>query len=350
MPITLDKDRLEYRRYFDWYQGDLQSLYNVPPTLTNGLSFLSVPNDLLSQLNYFGAASKFYVNGVLDNVPTELDSVFELFERMVTHWSVTGEYCLVVENGVLNTIRPDYVFPIRKPDNYDVIQGYYFIFPIPNTQRARVIHYDIVSGEARQNERDLFAGQLGDNEGGVPVNIQLVIWEQVGGFYKDITGLVRELNIRIALLQLALNSTAIPLLQIATEGMGGGLLGADGITPARVAGLGKSGIGLVVPPPFTGEEGGRYIERAGTGLQESVVHLRTILGALSMLSGVPEYVWGVNLSNQESRSQVERVMFMGLARINRVKRALQNTFGQLGVNVVFPEVDIGSNRQDAATE
>ena len=349
MAIKLDQDRLEYTKYFDWYKGNLDTLWNKPPTLINGLRFLDKPNDLLSTLNYFSASSRFYINGILSVLPPALDDYFPMVERMVTHWSVSGEYCLVIENGVINTIRTDYVFPIRKPDNYDVIQGYYFIFPIPDSmQRARVVEYNVATGVALQTERTFAGGELEDKSGGTPVNIQGVIYEDTGGgFYKDIEGMVRELNIRFALLQLALNSTAIPLLQIATEGMGGGLLGADGITPTNVAGLGKTGLGLVVPPPFTGEEGGRYIERSGVGLDEALAYIRMVLGSLAVMSGVPEYVYGVALT--QSTAEVERVMFMGQSRINRMLRSMRDTFGQLGIDVEFAELSIEGNNGNGDT-
>jgi len=356
--IKLDSNRLEYRKYFDYYDGRLDKLWNIPPTLVNGFTLVDKANDLKSTLNYFNASSKFYINGVLDNVPAELDRYFKLLERMVTHWSITGEYCLVVQDGVINTIRPDYVFPIRNPDNRDVIQGYYFIFPIADatldpatqdfsTSRARVIHYDLLSGVARQTERDIFSNELEDKSGGIELNIQAVFWEDTGGgYYPHIEGLVRELNVRFALMQLALNSTAIPLIQVATEGMGGGLLGADGITPMNVAGLGKTGLGLVVPPPFTGEEGARYVERQGTGLEEALAYIRMVLGSLAVLSGVPEYVYGVSLT--QSSAEVERIMFMGQSRINRVQRAIENTFGELGVNVSFPTLELARGNDDNA--
>lgn len=331
--ITLEADRRKYSDYFKWYKGDLESLWAKPGTLINGLKYVTV-NDLLTTLNYFSSASKFYINGIMNDIPEPLEPFFKLVERMVTHWSVTGEYCLTIENGVINTIRPDYVYPIRKADNYDVIQGYYFIFPIPDSQDARVIEYNVVTGKAYQTIRTLFGNQLENKTGGTPVQIDHVIYENTGGgFYKDIEGMVRELNIRFALLQLALNSTAIPLLQIATEGIGGGILGPDGITPTKIAGLGQSGIGLVVPPPFTGEDGARYIERTGTGLDEAIAYIRIILGSLAVMSGVPEYVYGVSLT--QSTAEVERVMFMGESRINRMRRAMQNTFAELGIQVEF---------------
>lgn len=349
MPVKLDPIRLKFVDYFKWFEGDLATLWSIPPTLVNGMSFLNVTNDLTTQFNYFTASSRFYINGVLDTVPSELDPYFKLVERMVFHWSVAGEYCLVIQDGIINTIRPDYVFPIRKKDNRDVIQGFYFVFPIPDTPtEVRVIEYNVVTGKAFQSRRTFSGGQLSDATSGESVDIQLVLYENTGGgYYGDIEGLVRELNIRYALLQLALNSTAIPLLQTATENMGSGIVGSDGITPTKVAGLGKTGLGLVVPPPFTGEEGARYIERSGTGLEEAMAYIRIVLGSLAVLSGVPEYVYGISLT--QSANEVERVMFMGQSRINRLQRAMQNTFAQLGISVEFEKVGIGRTN-NAATE
>ena len=338
--INLNEDRVKYREYFNWFDGDLTSLWRVTGSLVNGLEFLEPRKDLLTRLNYFNASSKFYINAVMQNIPKELIPYLPMLNRMVKHWSVTGEYCLTIENGVVNTIRPDYVFPIRKDDNEDIITGFYFIFPIPkSTQKARVIEYNSITGLAFQNIRTFTGNQLEDVGGGEPVNIQAVIYEDSGnGYYKHIEGLVRELNVRFALMQFALNSTHIPILQIATEGMGGGLLSADGVTPLKVAGLGKSGLGLLIPPPFSGEEGARYVERQGTGLNEAVEYIRIILGALAIMSGVPEYVYGVSLT--QSNAEVERIMFMGESRVNRMRDSLEYTFSRLGIDVDIPSVSL----------
>ena len=342
MAITLEQKRLDYKDYFKWFDGDFATLFNVPPTLVNGLALLDNPKDLKTKVNYFGASSRYYINAIVESIPSELEPYFKMVERMVKHWAVTGEYCLVIENGVINTIRPDYVFPIRKEDNYDIIQGYYFVFPQKDSTTARVIHYDIVTGKAYQTIRTLAGNHLADASGGTELNIQAVFYEDTGtGYYNDIEGIVRELNIRFPLIQYALNSTTTPLLQVALEGIAGGLVSADGITPANIASLGKTGLGLVIPPPFTGEEGARYIERSGVGLDETINYIRMLFGVLTISSGVPEYVYGVSIS--QTSAEVQRVMFMGESRINRVKRALRNTFLQLGIDVEFPQSQILPN-------
>lgn len=335
MPITLDPARLEYKDYFEWYRNELRTLFNIPPTLANGLSLVSV-NDLKTEFNFFAAASDFYANAVLDTLPDIIRPYTPILERIIRHWSVTGEFCLVIQNGILDTIRPDYVFPVFAPENADVIVEYLFVFPLPNTaSQARVVRFNPYTGEAGESIRTL-AGNSLQAEGyrETPVNIQAVFWRRTqAGFYPAIKGLVRELNIRLALFQLALNSTAYPLLQVSTEGLAGGRLATAEITPAKVAGLAKTGIGLVVPPPFIGEEGARYVERLGTGLTEAMEYVKMVLGGLSVMSGVPEYVFGTNLS--DTSAEVERVMFMGQSRINRLYRALEFVFGELGVEVRF---------------
>ena len=343
--IALDAKRLEYPNYFKWFDGDLSTLFDAPSSLVNGLNYLNKETDLHSTLNYFGTSSKFYINGLLDIIPPEITvDTYPLFERIVQHWSVTGEYCITIENNVVNAIRPDYVFPIRQPENMDIIKGFYFIFPIKDKpQRARVIEYDIASGRAYQTERVIMGNRLQEKYGGTPVNIQNVLYQDTGaGFYRDIKGMVRELNVRFALIQLALNSTSIPLLQVATEGIGGGELNADGLSPTKVAQLGKTGLGLVIPPPFSGEEGARYVERAGTGLVESMQYIRTILGSLSVMSGVPEFVHGLSLSELSNMSSkaIDQVDLLGKSRIKRMRYALTNTFRELGIELTFPEPDV----------
>ncbi|MYD81372.1 MAG: hypothetical protein F4X44_12260 [Gammaproteobacteria bacterium] len=335
MAIKLDNKRLEYRDFFKWFEGDLSSLWNVPPTLANGFQLIDAPNDLLTEFNYFAASSKYYINGVLDSVPEEVDDYFKLIEQITEHWSVTGEYCVITEGNMYSVIRPDYVFPVRDKYNVDNIIGFNFVFPM-DMGKARVIEYTPDKRTFVETERHVAGNTIGDAIRVVRrVNIDRVIWDSVGtGYYRDIKGLVRELNVRYSLMQLSLNSTAYPLLQVSTQALGSGLVGIDGITPARIAGLGKSGLGLTVPPPFTGEEGARYVERTGGGLEEALAYIRMILGSLAVLSGVPEYVYGVSLT--QSAREVERVMFMGQSRINRLRRSMTNTFRELGIDVTFP--------------
>lgn len=344
MALVLDIRRQKYTEYFEYYEGEMDRLFSLPKSLVNGLFLLNI-TDIQTRFNFFRAASDFYGSAVLDQSPDELGPFYPLFERLVHHWSVTGEYCVVVENNVVNTIRPDYVFPLYNRYNRDIIDQFFFIFPLnvrdithfqefSTLQEADVVRYEVATGLSFRSRRTLAGNSLSDGEPETPANVQRVFWEDTRqGFYRSIEGLVRELNIRMAIFQLALNSTSVPILEVQSEGVSGGLLGTETITPAKVAGLGKSGLGLTIPPPFTGQNGARYVERQGNGLEESMGYIRMLLGSLSVMSGVPEYVFGTNLS--DSTANVERVMFMGQSRVNRMFRSVENVFGELGVPITF---------------
>lgn len=335
----LNPNRLRYGSFFDWYAGNLGSLYTrVAHNQVNGLAQMS-PDELTTRFNYFGAASRFYIDAMLGDIPDTVLPYYTLLEKMVRHWAVTGEYCIVVQGGIPHAVRPDYVWPISYIADADTPTGYIFVFPISTpygspTGKARVIEYDAFTGQAIASIRDYAVGVLGDRPFDVsPVTIDRVIYEDTGdGFYDDVEGIVRELNIRMAFIQSALNSTSLSLLQANPDRIGN-FRGRGDITPKNVAQQGKTGLGLIVEPPFTGEYEAKFIERSGQGLAESLDYMRLLLGQLSVMSGVPDYIYGVSLN--QNPSEVERILFAGQARITRLRRAIEGSFAELGVSITF---------------
>ena len=107
----------------------------------------------------------------------------------------------------------------------------------------------------------------------------------------------------------------------------------EGVTPARISDVLQGGMGITIPPSLTDEKSPEYIERKGTGLNESMAYLRMLLGQLGVFSGVPDYVFGVQLDRPAS--QTERVLFAGQARVNRFRRDIEVAFGLLGWDVQF---------------
>lgn len=336
----LDFDRVRFSTWFRWFEGDLSELYTgVANSQVNGLDYMA-PADLSTKFNYFGAASRFYIDAALGDIPESAVQDYALLEMLVRHWAVTGEYCIVSQNGTERAVRPDYVFPIQPVEDSGLVLGYVFVFPISTayntpTGKARVVEYDALTGVAYSSIREYAAGVLGQRPGDAyRVPIDYVIWENThDDFYSDIEGVVRELNVRMAFIQSALNSTSLSLLQADPDRISG-FRGRADITPARVASAGKSGLGLIVEPPFTGEAEARYVERTGQGLAESLEYMRLLLGQLAVMSGVPDYIYGVSLN--QNPAEVERVLFAGQARITRLRRALERTFERLGRPVVFP--------------
>ncbi len=85
---------------------------------------------------------------------------------------------------------------------------------------------------------------------------------------------VRETCLRLNMLQLALNTTSLPLIVADSE------LRGRNVNLTVVKDLVTSPLGMNLTPPFSGEEGARYIERSGTGLQELLDYVRLLLGQL----------------------------------------------------------------------
>ena len=337
--LLLDPHRLEYAKFFDWNDGRLDSLFRVNGSVINGIGMLGSQN-LGTRFNYFQALSRFYEAAVLSDMPSIDLSLHHLIHRATEHWAVCGETFLVRSSQDVRAVRPDYVFPQLNQYDRERVERYLFVFPKLNqqenawqnevtaTDHATVIDFNPTTGEARMNVRAYSVGVVEDDPGGSPVDIQEVIWVKSGNPpYVTIEPIVREICVRLNMLQLALNTSAIPILQVDKDNISDGAFRA-GITLERFQSIITSPMGMNIAPPFGGEEGSRYVERAGTGLTESIEYLRMLLGQLGVLSGVPDYVFGVQLGRPNN--ETERVLFAGQTRVNSFRRELEGALESLG--------------------
>ena len=153
-----------------------------------------------------------------------------------------------------------------------------------------------------------------------------------GSIYPQIESLVREVIVRLNVLQLALNSTSLPIIEVDKTTIADGKLDSM-INNNALQELIATPLGLTIPPPFEGEQSTRYIERTGNGLRESLEYVRLVLGQLGVLSGVPDYVFGINVGRP--RDETERVLFAGQARVNSFKKELQEALKLFNVNLLF---------------
>lgn len=342
----LNVDRARYADYFDWKAGRLDTLFEIAATQVNGLQQVS-PHELTTRFNYFGAVSRFYTDAMLGDLPNMDDASLELLTELTEHWGVTGEGCLVRVGGRWSTVRPDYVYPQLNVYDRNIVDSFLFVYPERNLQynlgdrndrvtyarTARVISYDVATRRAYVAQREYRHGYVADLPVGVPIPLDAVLWiDTKDGVYRDIEGIVRELTVRLNIMQSTLNSTAFSLLQIDKDSVADGSL-LTGITPERVRTANRSGLGVTVSPPFIGEEGPRYVERSGVGLEESLEYLRLLLGQLGVLSGVPDYVFGVQLGRPADEN--ERVLFAGQAKVNRFRRDVEKAFAVMGIPLRF---------------
>lgn len=342
--MLLDPNRLRYSVYFDYFENHLDELYRVPQDMINGLAL--VGNTLeRTEFNYFNAVSRFYSNAVLAELP-ELDaSLMRIIGQLAEHWSVTGEAFLVGSPGDYRAVRPDYVFPISDEFDRDKINKFLLIYPRRETELhqfrnfnigakdALVIEYDVESGDAYQSIRQYGGQRIADAPLGEKVDIGTVSWMRcAGSIYPQIESLVREVIVRLNVLQLALNSTSMPLVEIDKGNIANGMLQGP-VSNQDIQSLVTRPLGLTLPPPFEGEQSAKYVERSGNGLTESLEYVRLVLGQLGVISGVPDYVFGINIGRP--RDETERVLFAGQARVNSFKKELQESLKSFGVELMF---------------
>ena len=346
MTIYLEPARLRIPTWFDLSESRMDSLFRVPGTVINGLGVLGGLEGITTRFNYFAAVSRFYQAAVMSDLPEMPIQRARLIQSAADHWSVCGEAFLVAAGGRVTVVRPDYVFPISNDYDRERVERYLFVYPERKPQEgdwgnvpasstmARVVEYDVASGEAFESVRTYEGGGVGDGPKGSPVAIDNVIWIRSGQPpYPAIESITREICIRLNTLQLALNTSSLPLIQLDRDSINDGELRGKTANLQEIAELLKSPLGLTTVPPFSDGEGARYIERAGTGLVESMDYVKMLLGQLGVLSGVPDYVFGVELGRPNS--ETERVLFAGQARINAFRRELENGLEQLGLPVHF---------------
>lgn len=342
--MLLDPNRLKFATYFDFYENHLDELYRVPQDIINGLALVG-NRSAKTEFNYFNAVSRFYSNAVMAELPDLDASLIRIIEQLAEHWSVTGEAFIVGSPGDYRAVRPDYVFPVTDEFDRDKIIKFFFIYPRRETELhqfrnanigakdARVIEYNVETGEAYESIREYGGQRIADAPLGVKVDIGTVAWVRcTGSIYPQIESLVREVIVRLNVLQLALNSTSLPIIEVDKTTIADGKLDSM-INNNALQELIATPLGLTIPPPFEGEQSTRYIERTGNGLRESLEYVRLVLGQLGVLSGVPDYVFGINVGRP--RDETERVLFAGQARVNSFKKELQEALKLFNVNLLF---------------
>ena len=336
--MILDKMRLDYAKWYQWHSGDLTSLFNISPTQVNGLALIK-PNEIQTQFNYFAAYSRFFWDAMINDIPDMATDDAQLIWQLSRDWSITGECCLIITDGQRRTIRPEYVFPQSDNADADTILSYLLVFPTHDEDgnldgKAKVIDYKPGSGVGKVSIREFGGGVLGDSQSRQDIPIERLLYiNTYDGIYGQIAGIVREINMRMAMLQSSLNTMCYPILEISMDAFEDGAFTMKYPTPADIAKKAKQGIGLLTEPPFSGEQGARYVERQGKGLEESQEHIRLLLGQLAIMSGVPDYVYGVNLN--QTPGETERILFAGQARVSRYRRALEQLLSQINIQIDF---------------
>ena len=347
--MLLDPAKTDLSKHFDWYENRLDSLFQIPGNSINGLALLG-PDGLATRFNYLNAVSRFFSSAVVTDLPSMPEAADSLINCAAEHWSVAGEAFIVGSNNNARCVRPDYVYPITDPYDKENVTGYLFVYPyrdprnaiftnaIESAMEARVIEYNVETGTAREAIRKYTTYEVEDTPKGEAVDIGNVYWIRTGpAVYPPIASIVREVCVRLNMLQLALNTTSLPLIQINKDRVNDGALNSRQLTLDLLAELARGPLGINVQPPFSGEGEARYIERSGNGLDESLDYVRMLLGQLGILSGVPDYIFGVQTNKPDA--ETERVLFAAQARVNEFRKKLNAALSDIG----FRDITFSSN-------
>ena len=343
--MYLDPKRIRLAEHFDWYEGNLTTLFQVPGTAINGIGLLGAEN-ISTQFNYFQAVSKFMASSVETDLPaTATPELEQILAKCSEHWSVANECCIVGDANNLSAVRPDYVHPVYSRYNDDIIEKILFVYPerdpdIINfshttfaSTKAQVVEYDVDSGIAKQSIRDYSLQEVADEPKGETIDIGKVVYIRTGGpIYAIMESLVREICVRLNMLQLALNTTSLPMVQVNKEAMSDGRLANRNITLQDLKEIATGPLGITLKPPFSGETGASYIERQGRGLSESMDYVKLLIDQLSILSGTPQYIFGVDT---KPKAETERILFSAQSKVNAFRRQLNEGLKQFGIDIKF---------------
>ena len=320
-------------------------MFQIPGSVVNGIGLLGGEN-IWTRFNYFQAVSKFMASSVETDLPaTATPRLEQLLAKASEHWSVANECCLVGDKESLTAVRPDYVHPVYSRYNDDIIERILFVYPDRDPEvinfshttvastTAQVVEYDVATGTATQAIRAYNPGEVADEPKGSPVDIGRVVYIKTGGpTYSIMEPLVREICVRLNMLQMALNTTSMPIIQIDKDKINDGLVANRQLSLMDIKNIATGPLGINLKPPFSGETGASYIERTGRGLTESMDYVKMLIDQLSILSGTPQYIFGIDT---KPKAETERVLFSAQSKVNAFRRQLNEGMREYGIDIKF---------------
>ena len=249
-------DRAEaYKKYINFYNGDLTALYTIRPNMVNGLS-VTDPRDGGSSFNMFRVASQFYQTSLLGELPAitstnperqewlneHTEEIMDALDEAVRWWTITGRVVLMLDGDKLRAINPALHQPVRALWDESEVVGHVVGYPFYAGQRAhsnvnhlpdqlRLVKWavsdnpntpaDAPTGGGRVDTYILEAFNIGKRLNTQPANIRgMWMVDTKDGFYDELEAIVRDYNVRSSGLQMSLNMSVLPLLQTGESGPG----------------------------------------------------------------------------------------------------------------------------------
>ena len=354
MPYLIEPRYTQRMDWYRWHSGDTADIWRGAASQVNGLAFIP-PETAAVGFNYFAAQSKFFSDAMLSEIPAGVGDAYNLLRTMTQDWAITGEAVLVKAAGEWRAIQSRYFMPYPRRDDSERFERYFFVFPILTeantlTAEARVIEVDGETGEAWTGIRNWTGGWVGEPRGmeeRYPLE-QLIWLRSDDGAYGEMRDLVGQVNMRMAMLQANLNRATYPAIAMEQfllmdrslrpwhTGSGNTPQWNPRITDWDAEGRDLAekmsrGLGPVIELQGIDQDKPSYIERQFTLPDQALEYLRLLLGKLTIISGVPDYIYGVNLG--QPAAETERVLFAGQAKVNRFRRQVSDAFAVMGREV-----------------
>lgn len=336
-------------KWYDWYLGNYKDLFTGARNIQNALGFLN-PNQNGTLFNYFRASSGFYQHALLGESPsitsrdtrkndwiqTNYADIIKALQQGVKWWSIKARCVFFVSRGQLRAVDPSNYFPVVSPWDTDFVVGHIFAYPyysgkretnnsfyIPDT--IRFVKYSEMENVNRIETYRLEGTSVGQLLSTQDANIDGVYSiDTDDGYYGNISTIVREIMVRQAAIQSTLNTTVFPILQLDVTDIGDKEFEDKPLSPERLNLLNTRGLGVLIQPPTRDEGDNKYIERSGTGLAEAFEYYRILFSQLSIISGVPPLVFGVDLGRSASQDERERLLFSAQSRVSTMRRAVED--------------------------
>ena len=361
--MLLEQKRLDLARFFDYAENRLDDLFKIPATPVNGLTYLYDGAAVEVRFNFFKVLSDFYKNTILSDLSEPDAARYNLVSQLAENWAVSGEFCLSQDaSGVVRSIRPDFIHPVYSRYSRDDIERLLIIYPEIERQferdgtnqpiaarSARVIDYDMATGLAYESERDYTYGRVADGPRGNLIDgLKLYFVQLEDSPYGAIETIVRDICVRLNILNVGLNTSSIPILETNDSALTYAVnihLPDKELDAAQIAARSgiSSGLGIIAHRNFETDPAARYVERSGIALNESIQVLTLLMSQLGIQTGLPEMVFASRVGQKQIQN--ESLLYQARAKSRAFKHSLIDTMRQVGQPVIF-----GSDNFTSETE
>ena len=323
------------RDYQNYAEGKLGGMFSAQPSIENGLALIENKEDIAA-VNYLGVCVDFYRDAMFAEWPvitsesperlafieSVMSSLMDQLQRALQWRVIKGRAVLMVDSRGVHAVDPSFYQPVRAEYDRDETIAHLLAYTyadesvagqtgVVSTQqtdtRIRFVFFE--RGQPATYAVHKFAGwTVGELLESGPVDLREMVVFGRGlkdSFFVDAVPLVRELAIRRTIMDKIMNRFGAPHL----------------VAPNNA------------PSDFKLDPAGSLLRRDNTGggyeyltfdadLAVQKQRAEAITDEIYTLLGIPPVALGVNAGRGESGAARDRLMFAALAKVGRLRRAV----------------------------